>query len=294
MKILFIGTVYFSFKALEKLISLNADIVGVCTKKKSSFNSDFSDITPLCTDNNIPFKYIDDINSNESIQWIQSFNSDIIFCLGWSSLIKYELLKLSPMGIIGYHSTKLPLNRGRHPLIWSLALGVEESASTFFFMDEGADSGDILSQHNFIIDYTDDASSLYDKIINISLKQIEEFLPKLQKNRYKKIPQNHKIATYWRKRGRNDGKIDFRMKTRDIYNLVRALTKPYIGAHIEYKDKDIKVWKVEETNLRVQNNIEFGKIIKLEEKSIFIKCSDGIIKIIEHEFKDLPNEGDYL
>jgi len=66
-----------------------------------------------------------------------------------SSLLKKELLSLPPNGVLGYHPAKLPQNRGRHPLIWSLVLGLEESASTFYFMDEGADSGDILSQKDF-------------------------------------------------------------------------------------------------------------------------------------------------
>lgn len=36
------------------------------------------------------------------------------------------------MGVLGYHPAKLPQNRGRHPLIWALALGLKKSASTFF------------------------------------------------------------------------------------------------------------------------------------------------------------------
>lgn len=48
MKIAFIGTVEFSKKALKKLIELDAQVVGVCTKEKSKFNSDFADLTPLC------------------------------------------------------------------------------------------------------------------------------------------------------------------------------------------------------------------------------------------------------
>ena len=35
------------------------------------------------------------------------------------------------------------------------------------------------------------------------------------------------------------------MTSQAIYNLVRALTKPYVGAHINYKEKEIIVWKVE-------------------------------------------------
>ena len=39
MKIVFIGSVIFSKKALEKLISIQADVVGIVTKEKSDFNT---------------------------------------------------------------------------------------------------------------------------------------------------------------------------------------------------------------------------------------------------------------
>ena len=293
MRILFIGTVEFSHKALEKLISLNANIVGVCTKEKSNFNSDFSDLTPLCKKSNIPYKYIDDINSQDSIDWIKSLKPDIIFCFGWSSLIKKELLDLPKMGVVGYHPAKLPQNRGRHPLIWAMVLGLKKSASTFFFMQEGADDGDILSQKKFDILYEDNAQSLYNKVSNIALEQIEDFLPQLQNNSFQRIKQNHDKANIWRKRGKADGKIDFRMTSNAIYNLVRALTKPYVGAHIEYKNKDITIWKVEEIEFN-KNNIEFGKVLEINGDTIIVKTYDKAIKIIEHEFKELPKVGEYL
>lgn len=293
MKILFIGTVEFSYRALEKLIGLNAEIIGVCTKEMSDFNSDFADLTILCNKNSILIKYLEDINSAENLNWINNLNPDIIFCFGWSSLIKKELLSLASMGIVGYHPAALPQNRGRHPLIWALALGLKKSASTFFFMQEGADDGDILSQKEFEILYEDDAKSLYNKVINIALNQIEEFLPKLQNNSFQRAKQDHNLANTWRKRGKEDGKIDFRMTSNAIYNLVRALTKPYVGAHIEYKRQDISIWKVEEINFD-KNNIEFGKVLKNNGKSITVKTYDSAIKIIEHDFKELPKVGEYL
>jgi len=149
MRIVFIGAVEFSLKALEKLVELDANIVGVCTKKSSTFNADYADLTNVCKKKNIPYKYVDDINSKDNIEWIKKLNPDIIFCFGWSYLIKKELLKLPKMGIVGYHPANLPKNRGRHPLIWALALGLKKSAST------------------------------------LALKQIEEFLPKLENKTYK-------------------------------------------------------------------------------------------------------------
>ena len=293
MKIIFIGTVEFSYKALEKLIELNAEIVGVCTKNKSDFNSDFADLTPLCKQADIPLKYVDDVNSNENIAWIRSLSPDIIFCFGWSNLIKKDLLGLPKMGVVGYHPALLPKNRGRHPIIWALTLGLNVSGSTFFFMTEGADDGDILSQEKVEILYEDDAKSLYDKVSNIALRQIETFLPKLQNNSFEIIKQNNDLANVWRKRGKVDGKIDFRMTSRAIYNLVRALTKPYVGAHVEYNGQDISIWKVEEIEFN-QNNIEFGKILENDGKSVVVKTYDKAIKIIDHDFKELPKVGEYL
>jgi methionyl-tRNA formyltransferase len=293
MKIVFIGTLEFSYKILEKLIDLNANIVGVCTKEKSNFNTDYTDLTSICKKNNISYQYMNDINTKENIKWIKSKNPDIIFCFGWSSLIKKELLNLPQMGVVGYHPTKLPQNRGRHPLTWALDLGLEKSASTFFFMDEGADSGDILSQVDFEIYYQDDVKSLYDKVTNIALKQIEDFLPKLENNTYNRIKQEHSKASYWRKRTKRDEKIDFRMSSRAIYNLVRSLTKPYIGSYLVYKEKEIKIWKVEEVDYN-QKNIEPGKILEVKNNKILVKCFDNAIRILEHDFDEIPKVGEYL
>ena len=293
MRVVFIGTVEFSKTSLKKLIDMDVQVVGVCTREKSNLNADFSDLTPLCIKNKIPYRLIDDINSNDNINWIKSLAPDIIFCFGWSSLLKKELLSLPPNGVLGYHPAKLPQNRGRHPLIWSLVLGLEESASTFYFMDEGADSGDILSQKDFEITENDDARTLYDKISGLALAQIEEFVPKLINKTFNVIKQNHKISNTWRKRTKLDGEIDFRMKSEAIYNLVRALTRPYIGAHVNYKDKDIIIWKVrviEYPNI----NIESGKVINSSIDSITVKTQDGAIEILEHEFNKIPKIGEYL
>jgi len=293
MRILFIGSVLFSYHTLKKLLELNAEIVGVCTKQASSFNSDFYDLAPLSIDNNIPYRYVDDINDKESLTWIKQQKPDIIFCFGWSSLLKNELLSLAPMGVLGYHPTKLPQNRGRHPLIWSLVLGLQSSASTFFFMQEGADDGDILSQKEFLIDEEDDASSLYDKVTKTALSQIELFIPQLQSNNYQRVPQDHTKANYWRKRGAKDGLIDFRMTSKAIYNLVRALTKPYVGAHIIYNEQEFKVWKVAiipSSNI----NIEPGKVLSHQDNTFTVKTYDGAIKILEHTLLELPPIGAYL
>ena len=106
--------------------------------------------------------------------------------------IKKNILNLTPMGVLGFHPTKLPQNRGRHPLIWALALGLKKCLN-IFFMDEGADSGDILSQKDFDISHNDDAKTLYDKVVEIALEQIAQFFPSLKKKIIKQLYKTMKI-----------------------------------------------------------------------------------------------------
>jgi methionyl-tRNA formyltransferase len=293
MRVIFIGTVEFSLHTLQKLIDLNVSLVGVCTKDSSTFNNDYADLRPVCISNSIPFLCVDDINSPNSVKWMKDLKPDVIFCFGWSSLIRKEVLNIAPIGVVGYHPTKLPKNRGRHPLVWALALGLTKSASTFFFMDEGADTGDILSQVDFEISYQDNAQSIYDKVTDIALSQIEKFVSKLEQGNYLKVKQDSLHSNYWRQRNEMDGLIDFRMSSRAIYNLTRALTKPYVGAHIKYRGKKISIWKVKEINI-AKENIEPGSIIRIYEKTIIVKSSDGAVEVIDHDFKKLPSVGEYL
>lgn len=293
MRIVFIGTVEFSLRALERLLALDAEIVGVCTLQESKFNADHVDLSGVSVAHGIPCFYADDINSAAALSWIQSKTPDVIFCFGWSRLLKQDLLGLAPLGVIGFHPAALPANRGRHPLIWSLVLGLDKTASTFFFMDVGADSGDILSQREIPIVDQDDARTLYEKVIQIALAQIEEFLPQLATGTFQRIKQNEQHANTWRKRGRADGTIDWRMSAQSIHNLVRGLTTPYIGAHFLVNEKEIKVWKTA-LHKDAANNIEPGKVLLQSSTGLVVKCGEGAICLLVTEPVFEPSVGSYL
>ena len=261
--------------------------------ESSEFNSDHVDLSPLCRKYNIPVRYTPSINSEEVIGWISDLAPDIIFCFGWSRLIKQKLLNIAPLGVIGFHPAQLPANRGRHPLIWSLILGLKETGSSFFFMDEGADSGDILSQRNVPIDDMDDAGTLYDKVSKTALRQIEQFVPTLANTTFQRYPQDHSKANYWRKRSRLDGQMDWRMSAQTINYLVRGLTKPYVGAHFNSDGKDIKVWKSETVNETTQN-IEPGKILSVDTRGVVVKTGINAIRLVDIEPQIIFEEGKYL
>lgn len=290
MRIFFIGTVQFSEAMLNILIEhQHAEIVGVATKAQSKFNADHVNLSSLAEEHGIDCKYVKDINAPHILDWIESLKPEVIYCFGWSSLIKKQLLNLSPLGVIGYHPAELPMNRGRHPLIWALVLGLRRTASTFFKMDEGADSGDILSQYFIPIEREDYAADLYEKIIETAKKQVYELTYQLAKREHTFTAQDHSKANLWRKRGIADGRIDFRMSSDAIYNLIRGLSKPYVGAHIDFQEKEFKVWTAKTCD-DLYPNFEAGKVIEINRQgAIKVVTGSSSIWLVEHEIPTSEN-----
>ncbi len=294
MKILFIGCVKSSEIFLKKLIENRADIVGVVTKSESRFNADFVDLGEICRQNDIDYLYVKNANDTIAKEYMKSKDSDLIFCLGWSQLLDEEVLDIPRLGCIGFHPAALPFNKGRHPLIWALALGLEETASTLFLMDAKADTGKIVSQKSVKIAYEDDAGSLYDKVMETAVSQLVEVIRDFESGSVNLISHLPDEGNSWRKRGKEDGKIDWRMSSKNIYNLVRALTRPYVGAHFLYDNDEYKVWKVREVFVKGYENIEPGKVVKVISGNNFIvKTGDNLIEILECDIVTIK-EGAYL
>tara|TARA_B100001142_G_scaffold187173_1_gene186329 strand:- start:3385 stop:4269 length:885 start_codon:yes stop_codon:yes gene_type:complete len=294
MKIILIGTVEFSKEMLKALMENNSKIEAVITSDNSEINSDYYDLKPLCEKNGIPCHITDDINSNKTINLIKDYKADVIYCLGWSRLLKKDLISLPSLGVIGYHPAELPKNRGRHPIIWSLVLGLKETASTFFIMNEEADSGDIVSQIKVIIDENDNAKSLYEKLTLIAREQLIEITENLNRLDSIKQKQNNLRSNTWRKRSEKDGLIDWRMSAISIHNLVRALSKPYPGAHFEFMQKEYKVWETQLLKMENTQNIEPGKVLDItKDGNPIIMCGDQSIKLLQLDPVSL-NKGDYL
>jgi len=294
MKILFIGCVESSYRLLSRLIFEKKNVVGVLTKEKSKFNSDFYDLSHICKEHGIPFYYVNNVNDEDSLTFVRKLTPDLCFCFGWSQLLKEELINIFPCGVVGFHPASLPSNRGRHPLIWALALGLEETASSFFMINAGADEGDLISQRKISIAYEDDARTLYDKVINIAVDQEIEIINAFETDNIVRIPQNRNHGNTWRKRCKRDGEIDWRMSSKGIYNLVRSITRPYLGAHFVLNEQEYKVWKVIELSIEGFANIEPGKVLSVNrDGTVDVKVFDGVIRLVEFD-SFVISTGDYI
>jgi methionyl-tRNA formyltransferase len=237
-------------------------------------------------DHELRVENIRNINEPESIALIKSLKPDIIFVFGWSQIVSKEILDIPPMGCVGTHPALLPKNRGRHPIVWTLVDGLEKSGLTFFFLDEEADSGDILWQGAFPIALEDDAGSVYKKIEVMASRAIGEFLPQLEEGTAPRIPQSHKDATYRRKRNEHDGEIDWMAPSMKTYNLIRALTHPYVGAHTHANHDKVIVWRTEiprDPTPETAVPLEPGTVFMADKTRFNVRTGDGHLTVLEYE-----------
>ncbi len=295
IKIAFIGSVLFSRYLLDSLIKIKfIEIAAVITKKRKKLKSDFCDLSKISKINGLKAYYVNNINSKQSFNILRDADVDYIFCFGWSQLLSKKILNTAKNFAIGYHPSDLPANRGRHPIIWALSLGLKRTSSCFFKLNVKADDGTILSKKNVKISSKDKAKTLYAKLIKVAKSQIRNLTFDLYKKKKLKIIKAKKAKNnFWRKRDYNDGKIDWRMSATSINNLVKALSKPYDGAHFTHKNTDFKVFNSKIIKFN-KNNIEPGKILSVKKGNLLVKC--GFQALLLNDFKSYKNfkNGEYL
>lgn len=293
MKIVLLGTVGFSQRMLDKVLDMGIPIAGIVTSTAGNSYSDFADLTKRASQEEIPLIRVDDANDSTTLSWLTRLEPDYVFCFGWSQLLRADFLSIPRWATIGYHPAALPENRGRHPIIWAIVLGLKETASTFFMINEGVDSGPIISQEKVPISQREDATSLYGKLVTVAERQLEQFMPLLEKNSLNLVEQDIQGSSSWRKRSERDGEIDWRMAASTIDQTVRGLAKPYVGAHFYYQGNLIKLWRcsVEEEAPR---NAEPGKILDIKNDKIFVKAGVGAVWLEHIEPDIFPERGTYL
>ena len=242
MKIAFISGVKFGLEILQQIIkhNFNVSIVFSYDDSKKKNYSDYASFDGICKEYDIRNVKVDNINDPENIEIMKSLNPDLILVMGWSQLLKSQIINIPNLGVIGSHPTELPKFRGRAPIPWTIIKNLQESALTFFYIEEGIDDGDVLDQQKFKISETDDATSLYQTIIQIGKNMIIKNLTLIQEGKSKRITQDpSKFIENWTKRTPDDGKINWKDSTKKIHTLIRATTHPYPGAFTLFNGKKL-------------------------------------------------------
>ena len=282
MSIIFIGTVESSYEALEELLVNKANVKAIFMIDECySVNiSDYKALEPLANLYKIPLYKFKNINEDINIEIIEKINPDLIFVIGLSQLIRKRLMDIPKYGIIGAHPGVLPNYRGRAVIPWSIINDCKKVGMSLFYIDEGADTGDIIDQEYVDINDTDTARTLYSKLVFGLRVLIKRNLNQIVTNSVERKVQDPNIGSYCLKRASLDGIIDWNLSSREIFNLIRALGDPYPPAFTYYKGKKVFILDCKVIKDYSLDIIGFsGQIIEKANKSILVKTYDGIIEI---------------
>ncbi len=299
MKIAFVGAVESSAALLRSTIQANARIVGLATLSSGPGrirHSDYADLSILARDAEIPV-FLDD-DGDGVARMVDQVAPDCLFVFGWSRLVSGALLDKVPMGGIGFHPSPLPVGRGRHPLIWTILLGLTESAVSFMRLSQEADCGDIVLQVPFSVSAEETARSLMDKVTGTAMQAVPALLTELGTSGLANASrQDERGAVVWRKRSASDGKIDFRMTRSSIDRHARALSEPYPGADAMHSAAGSgKIWAVSAPARHYGNvmAVEPGRVIGCEEGCPVVMTGDGPLVLTDSDFRDRAPPGSWF
>ena len=252
------------------------------------------EITFVCTyeDKNLSIKSKVKTFFEDSLFFLHKFTNlkelDFIFVAGWSKLIPKHILEGPKKGCIGFHPSDLPKDRGRSVLGWQISEGYKSTALTMFYFVVEPDAGDIIHKEYFDIAKKDTIKDVLKKIDSATFRTLAKTFPNLLSGTANRIVQDHSKATYRRLRNDSHSTIDWNKDTKNILNLIRAITRPYPGSISYFNQKKYRIWKAEEYKNKnfydPQRPPKPGEIIKRFSDNTFLaKTSDGLIRIVEYE-----------
>lgn len=251
MRFIYAGKGRRSLVCLEYLVSHNYNPALVVGQQ-----GDESGLIAFAKNQGIPTMISEDINSDDEIEKLKKVKPDLLILGGFSQIIKSPVINLSTLGTINLHGGKLPEYRGASVLNWQIINGEKTGGISIIFVDEGIDTGDIIAQATFPIDDHDTIKEVVDKTLKLFPPMLLNVVQKLETGSIQRSKQLSK-GKYWRKRRSEDGYFDPKtMTSRQVYNFVRALTKPYPGAFTNYHGKKIIVWGVKVLDKLIRNNKE--------------------------------------
>lgn len=267
MRIVFMGTPEYALEILKKLVE-NFEVVGVYTQPDKPIGRKKT-LTPppvkvFANDKNIPV--FQPNNLREESANIKSLNPDFIIVAAFGQLLPKDVLDIAPC--INLHASILPKYRGASP-IQSVVLSDDKyTGVTAMKMEEGLDSGDILS-----IQYTKienkKSPELFDELAIMASDLIIDVL-----NNYESIEpivQNRAISSHCKKIKKEDGKIEF-------YNAVEIDKK--FRAFFYWPSIFTDTFKIKNLELNsVDDSFDAGEILEINKDFIIIGCNKGSLKI---------------
>ncbi len=298
MKIMFMGTPDISATCLKALTDANMNVVAVITgKDKPRGRGNVMTPTPtraLAEGLGIPTYTPDTLRDDAFLSLLSEINPDIIVVVAYGKILPKAVIDYAKYGCINVHVSLLPRHRGAAPMQRAIIEGDSETGITIMQMDEGLDTGDIISQVSFPILPTDNFETIHDESAEIGGDLLVRTLRDIEAGCAVRIPQDSSLATYAAKIEKSDCKIDFTRTSRELDCQIRGTT-PIPGAFCYLNGKMLKIFLATPSD----KSGECGRVIALDPKgegSFTVGCGEGslIVKGVIPEGKGRMTAGDLI
>jgi methionyl-tRNA formyltransferase len=160
---------------------------------------------------------------------------------------------------------------------WSIINGEAKTGITSMYMVKALDAGDMILKKECIIEYSDNAESLHDRLSLLGGEVLIETIKAIEDNNFVRISQNDSEVSLAPMLNNDNTIIDFSRKCIEVYNFIRGLN-PYPSAYTFIGNKKIKIISSNETNVISNGNI--GEYVKKDGK-IFVQTADFMLEIID-------------
>jgi methionyl-tRNA formyltransferase len=218
-------------------------------------------------------------------QLIREKKPDLLWITDYRYLIPENVISLAPIGTINLHPSLLPKYRGRAPINWAIINGETNFGLTAHFVDGGMDTGNIIYQESFYLSQEQDVGDALNILYPMYGLITQKVLKAFESGDVPRRPQNHFDSTTFSRRTPSDGLIDFSKPALSVWNLIRAVARPYPGAFSYLDDKKVFLWKARPSAIRVKPEAIPGSIQRVEPYGFHVKCGDGPLWITDFTFE---------
>jgi len=216
------------------------------------------------------------------MKFVKGLDPDLVWVTDYRYILPSHLLSIAKFGAINLHPSLLPQYRGRASINWAILNGETEIGLTAHFIDEGVDTGDIITQLKITIDSDQDVGNAITALLPKYCSITRDVLSFFASGVIPRRAQEHTKSSYFPARRPEDGRIDWCQSAGKILNLVRAVAHPYPGAFCESQYGKIFIWKACTSCTMGIVVGQPGALVGFSEKdNPVIQCGDGFLEILD-------------
>lgn len=243
MRLIFLGTPEFAVPSLERIAPSCQAVFTQPDRPKGRGGQLFaSPVKEAAQRLGIPVYQPERIRRPEVLEQLRSLQPDAMAVVGYGQIIPQSIIDIPPMGIINVHASLLPKYRGAAPIQWAIANGEQITGVTTMRIDAGLDTGDMLLKFSTAIGPEENALELSPRLAEAGAELLVETLEGLEAGTLTPEPQDHRQATYAPILKKEDGRIDWSVPARDIFNRARGF-QPWPGAYTSFRGQLIHIWR---------------------------------------------------